>query len=680
VKLLFFSILLCSHILFAQSTYLKMDPKKPVKVDYQAKSWNKSPDKIDTAAILFRDAGSGRLAKIEMQESEANSGYFIGFYQIGFRPDADVLPEVYVVPQKMLSSQDQLKKIEQLIKEGTLLKKPFFLRQESSALQAISVFDTREQAVQAYQDHKSSKPIVDRAALEAQQRAKMAAEKLKMEELAKVQALERQRIEAEEKRKIEEMKRKQLELDAATKLARQKQAKELAEQAMALYRKEDFVGAEAKFAKSTELDPENNTYYYQYGVTLYKNEKFNQSLVALNLAVGKEVNPVEREFYIALNHMKLKEFDSAYKEFLDVKNKNYKTISPSAAFFAGVIDFQKERYDESQKLFEYTLDNSEDVRMDEQAEAYIEQIANIKSFLANKAKKFIFTGNLGLMHDSNITNAADGTSTNLSGFRWVYGGSFEYRPIYTQAHEFSAVLAINDMYTTTSGFKAEAAYQNTDPLTTSFSFPYKFKGLALGKPYQMTLSPAIESTNLNSDGSGARERIVDSTVLKNDHTFVMNEDWFSTYSLEFRNDNSKIDTTTTPAENQTATKITLSTNQTFFKNKKKTEATIYDFAIANNAAKGDNQKYQKIDLGIGYTMPWNWGTTWNGKVSIGQSTYGSHASSRKDMVYTLTTGLQKPINDNWASSGNLTYTNNGSNLDANKYSKYTLMLGMSCNY
>lgn len=655
-----------------------MDSNKPVKVDYSSKSWNKSPDKADAAKILFRDAGSGRLAQIEMQESGINSGYFVGYYQISFRPEADVLPELYVVPQKMLSSLDQLKKIEQLIKEGVLLKKPFFLRQESANLQAISMFDTREQALQAYQDYKSNKPLVDRAALEAQQRAQILAEKLNLEALAKKQELERQRLEAEEKRKLDEKKRLQAEMDAATKLARQKQALALADEAMKLYRKEDFKGAEEKFEKSSELDPNNSTIYYQYGVTLYKNEKYNKSLVSLNLASGKDVNPVEKEFYIALNHMKLKEFDSAYKEFINVKNKNDKMLSPSASFFAGVIDFQKERYDESQKLFEYTLDNSNDAKMDQQAEAYIEQIANIKSFLTNKAKTFIITANLGLMHDSNILNSATNTSTSLAGFRWAYGGGVEFRPIYTPNHEFSTTLNLSDMYSTDSGMKAKTEFQNTDPLSYILAFPYKYKGQAMGKPYQMTLSPSIESTSMNADGAGSREKIVDSTVLKNDNTFVMNEDWFATYSFEIRSDSSKI-AVADPNEDQTASKITVGTSQTFFKNKKKTEAMIFDAAVANNAANGNNQKYLKLDVGLAYTQPWLWATNWNGKLALSQTNYGSHSSSRKDTSYTLSTGLQKPINDSWASSLNFSYVNNGSNLDSNKYNKYTLMLGMAYN-
>jgi hypothetical protein len=167
--------------------------------------------------------------------------------------------------------------------------------------------------------------------------------------------------------------------------------------------------------------------------------------------------------------------------------------------------------------------------------------------------------------------------------------------------------------------------------------------------------------------------IVDSYILKNDNTFVMNDDLFSTYSLEVRSDNSKI-TATDSADNQSATKITLSTTQTLFKDKKKTEAMLIDLAVALNQAKGDNQRYQKYDLGLSYMKPWVWGTNWNGKLGGYYSKYPNNSQSRVDTNYYVNTGLLKPINESWSTALNLNYTNNMSNVDSNKYNKYSIML------
>lgn len=661
---------------------LKLDPNKPLRLDYDSKSWNKNPQAVDVSSIILRDAGSGRLARIEMQETGPDTGKFIGNYQIGFRPDSDILPEIYVAPQKMLSSSEQLKKIDSMIKEGLLLRKPFFLRQVSRNLQGISVYDSREQALQAYQDYKVNKPLVDPAALEAFERAAQEREKLKLLAMQSAQEASRLAMEALEKKRIEDLKKQQEAMDAAEKERRIQQAKDLAREAMVLFKKEDFKGAEAKFAKATELDPSNTSYMFPYGVTLYKIEKYNQSLVALNMAQGADVNITERDYFKALNHMKLKEPDPAHKYFTEVKSKNDKALSGTASFFAGVIDFQKERYDPAQKNFEYTLDNSTDPKMDQQAEAYIEQIANIKYFLEQKSKKFLVTLSLGLQYDSNILNvAAANAQTSMAGLRAAYGGTFEYRPVYSQNHEFSGIIGFSDLYSWDTSFKAKNEFQKTDPLSFNLSLPYKYKGLLWDKPFQATITPGYDTTYMNVDESKSgvqnRETIVNSMYVRADNTFIRSEDYFATYSLELRNDQSQIDAT--DDENQSANKLTLSTAQTVFKNKKKTEAQIYDGALTMNNAKGKNQAFTRIDLGVSYTWPWLTNVTWNGRLGAFYSNYAQHTDSRKDSGLAANIGFQRPFSERWAGTGSLMYTKNNSNLSTNAYDKYILMLGANYN-
>jgi hypothetical protein len=64
---LFILGLLVSTVGYSQSgNYLKIDPTKPIRVDYNSASWNKNPNAVDSAALLFRDSGSNRIAKIEI--------------------------------------------------------------------------------------------------------------------------------------------------------------------------------------------------------------------------------------------------------------------------------------------------------------------------------------------------------------------------------------------------------------------------------------------------------------------------------------------------------------------------------------------------------------------------------------------------------------------------------------
>lgn len=673
-RLIFFvSLLLLPLSLLAQqdARKMKIDATKPIRIDYESPSWNKNKDEIELAAILIRDANSGQTAKVELKETGTNTGIFEGFYQLSFAEAnvaTEITPELYVAPLKMLQSTEQLKKMEMLIKDGTLLRKPYFLRVEGGK-QLITVYDSKDQALNAYKTF--MQPILQKQALEAQRLAEKEAEIKRLAEMAAKAKSERERLEAEERRKKEELKRKQAEMTAAEIARRKKLALDHAFQGVEDFKKENFKSAEENFTKATELDPDNNKFYYQYGVVLFRNEKYNKSLTVLDLAKDPAVNQTELEYYKGLNYYKMRDSNSAYKEFAKVKDKDDPKLSASAAFYMGLIDFEKERYDEAKSQFEYVLDKSSDPKIDEQAEAYIEQIANIKMFLVRKAKRWTLNLSGGMQYDSNILLQTSGSTTDLAGWRASYSAGLEYRILFEEKYEWSAALNYSDMYSMDNKFQAAANFQNTDPLMVTLYLPYRLKGTYFGKPAQLTFSPGYETMSMNADGSGARENIMNSAVLKNEATLVMGDDWFSTYSLELRSDTSLL--TSSAEEDLTATKVTLNTSNIFFKNKKKTESVTYDAGLALNQAKGSNQRYQRLDLAGTYAAPWKWETSWNGKLGLGYATYPNHSSSRADTIITLSTGLAKPFTETLNGLLNLTYTNNGSNVDSSKYDKYILM-------
>ncbi len=157
----------------------------------------------------------------------------------------------------------------------------------------------------------------------------------------------------------------------------------------------------------------------------------------------------------------------------------------------------------------------------------------------------------------------------------------------------------------------------------------------------------------------------------------MSEDWFSTYALEFRSDTSLLDTSSTPDEDLTATKITVSTTQTFFQNQKKTEAWIGELGASQNTASGKNATYSRVDLAATYMAPWKWETIWTARLGIGSANYSEHTSGRTDTNTALALALRKPFSENL--SGTLTgvYTINSSTLETSDYSKYLIMTGIS---
>src|SRR5690606_32446603 len=198
-----------------------------------------------------------------------------------------------------------------------------------------------------------------------------------------------------EKRKAAERLKEQQVLNAAEKEKRKKEAQAFAEAAMDSYRVGQFKQAEEHFEKSVSLDPENKTYYYQYGVTLYRNDHFNKSLVYLKLASGNSFDHIERDFYMGLNHYKLKEYPQALTAFKKVEDTNHDPLGPSASFYIGLVNYAEIKYEEAKAAFQKSLDTSKDPKLDERSEEYIERIEREMYFAKNKAKKFIISAYFG---------------------------------------------------------------------------------------------------------------------------------------------------------------------------------------------------------------------------------------------------------------------------------------------
>ncbi|PWU19513.1 MAG: hypothetical protein C5B49_05695 [Bdellovibrio sp.] len=683
-----FPIIACISFFFQSAfgqedaRHLKLDTRRTLRVDYHSDAWNKDPQKVESSMLLIRDAATGKLVKIEVSETGPNTGLFVGYYQISFgsgeNTPTEVTPEVFVAPRELMK-KGSLKDIEKLISEEKLLRKPYFLRLEGKSIQAISVYDTKDQAVQAYQDFLVTgmgRPIVDRAAMEAQKQAQLAAEEKKQLDARAKAETERQRLEEEEKNKKLELLRKQAALDAVEKAKRIAQAKSLATEAMKLYEQEKFSEAEENFQKASELDPENQNYNFQYGVTLYRNEKYNPSLVMLKM-VKEDVDPTEKHFFMGLDYLKLKDFDSAYREFLDVKSKNDKKLSAAAAFYAGVIDYQKEHYDSAKGLFEFVLDSSSDPKIDQQAEAYIEQVANIQKFQEMQKKKFIVSANLGINYDSNILamNLANAPSDH-AGFRGVYGGSVEYRAVYTPKNEFSGLISISDFYSTDNSFKADPTLQNLDPLVIDIKMPYRWKGQAFGKPYMLGLTPYFEDIHMNADGVGSRESILNSTALAFDQTFVVSDSWFSMVTLEARHD---VSLTTPPsdADNLTANKFTLYTTQTLFLDSKKSSGCGIEAGFINNQAIGDNQSYNQVTVAGSYFSPVGTNKLWTNRLGVLNSNYPKHLTGRADNNISFSTGLRSPLTEVLSLNLGANFAHNQSSISNYTYDRWSLTTSLA---
>ena len=691
-----FSLALCAFLIssYAHAKSSGIDAQSDLKVQYGSSSWNNDSTKIESAALLVRDAKTGKMAQINLEESEPDSSIFSGNFRVQWKGQKKINPQIYIPPNHLRGKRDWIERVSNQIKSGKLKRKPFLFKKDQKVFEVFDTSSQAKSALKAYRQEKAAKRLqptklnpLDKESVAA--KAVMEAAKLKAAlDRQKRLALEAAQRESErirmaqiERQKALALLKQQKALAAAEKKRRKKEAQKVAQQAMKKYLAGQNQEAVSLFEKSIQLDPENKVYYYQYGVALYKIQSHNKSIVILKEADSKQVNPAERNYYIALNHFRLQERKPAFEYFQKVRQANHKILSPSAGFYQGMIEFQQHQYEKAKPHFEYVLDTSEDPKLDERAEQLIERIASILFFAKQKETKFFLNATLATQYDSNILLLSNetlqqDTSTEDSGLRLIGIGGFKYRPVFGKHHEFSTDLDLAYYYS------LDDAFSSADPFQATLSTPYTYKGKVWNKGYKLDVTPGYELLYMDALNTGSRDNILKSTKIDIDQTFVMSERWFAKYSFGFRIDDSQL-AVTDAADDQSAKKYTLETTQTFILDKGKTRMAIGGLGFTINSADGANNNYFRYDLSASYIRPLkvsSWDLSWVASLSYYNQNYGDRDDNRKDNNFALSNTLSKPLGEKYSVSVTADYTNNNSNVTANTYNKYTIMTSFSANH
>ncbi len=667
-----------------------IEAAKTLRLTYGYPPWNKSPDKIDSATIILREGRSGQIVQINLEETEPDSSIFSGLFSLSWKNIESISPEFYIPPQELLNDKGGLEKITAMIKNNELKRKAFILRKNKNGLQLVEIYDTKDQAKLAMRalrgeeeitDQENHRPLISRSAIDAGVLAEQAAEQKRAAEALS----ERVRMEQVEAQKAAEAIRNfKLTSELAQKKS-QARAAETAASALADFKAGNTTQAVKKFEKAVELDPENKSFYFQYGIALYKAELFNRSLVMFTLAqensknTKNSVDPVELQYYIGLDTYRLKQYKDAIAAFEKVVAAKHPTFSASANFYIGVCLFEQQDYANAQARFQSVLDSQSDKNLDSRAEQYIEQILRIQEFEKSRAHKWNFTGTLGFMYDSNVIFASDTilqtSPTNSAGDRILSVGSLRYRPVYETDKEFAAQLDISNIYTTDSSLKYNQTLRNADPLIIDLSTPYTIKGVFEGKGFKLDLVPTFEKVLMSFDNN-TQKPILTSYIFKALSTFVMNENWFANYNFELRQDIADY-TQSIGNDDQSAIKFKLSNSNLYFLNKEKSRIFQFDDAYTRNSAVGKNFVFDRLDLGGGLLGSSFWETMYTTKLSYFLLSYTTNANARLDNNIGLSAGLSKKLNENFSTGITTAYNINSSNVDAFQYKEYNILLSMT---
>lgn len=478
--------------------------------------------------------------------------------------------------------------------------------------------------------------------------------------------------EEEQAKKRAELLARQEQISRAEKAKKQAQAADLVKKADDFYQQQKYDEAVDLYEKATQLDPENDSYLYRYGVSLYKNEDYNKSLAALSMADVSDDQVTEKDYYVALNHLKLKDYDKALKKLKDIQEENDPNLSPPASFFAGTIEYQQQKFPAARKSMEYVLDNSQDPQMDKAAEEMLEQIDRMETFYASKNEKYRFTFFAGPIYDQNVLNiATNNVATDVQAFRLNYGASALGVWYRSPTSDFGTQLAVSDYYSTNTSFQGEATLQTADPLEFSFTAPFHKEFVMQDRSLNWELIPTLKSIYMSPTG-GTRSEIIRSTGVSTSVAAPIKRDLYLSGKLEFYTDQSYL-TTSSSDDDQSGSKYSLTITPTKLLDLKGEKSISTDLSYLMNQADGKNYRYNRIGLGVTYGFPGFWKSTASLRGEYAIQNYGEATTTRADTTTSITAGLNKDLTKRWNLATTLQYTMGHSEVELYKYNKVMAM-------
>lgn len=654
----FFLTTLVASVALSLGQQITLLENQPIYIEYQTQ--NKSST---SQFVTVKEVQTKRKASVELVPSEQDKAILKGYFRIQMNMDK--------FPSQLLEFET---------KAGAKLF-AFVLPNTNSSEKALSVvlFQT-EKEWQAF-----SVQFLNKASDDLQkklQEVKASTKGLNKEQVQvkkdtivrlndRIQEQARLSFETQEALKRDELlKQQQAQDEAAKKIAKEK-AKEQAALGDAAYKAEKFPLAVTHYQKAYELDPDNDRFLYQYGVTLYKVGNYNKSLSILSLAEDGDQDPLEHRYYVSLNHMKLKELDKALEGFSDLQDEKDPSISPTAAFFAGTIEFQKSAYAKSKERFQYVMDNTRDPKLDKQAEAKIEEIDRIESFLESQREILRYNLYAGLQYDGNVLNiSTQNLATNSAAYRLLYGGSLTYYYFRTMTSKYAAELTVADMYSVDSNFKSDSTIQSADPLQYGLRLPINYLHAISKKAFSSNITPYYLMLNMSDDG-GARKQILSSPGILLDTQWEHSLGVFHILKLDYVMDKSSL-VVSSPDDDQSAKRMSFNYNWMKMLNVNGNKSILADLGYVSNKSDGKNNNYTKYILAATYSFPWSSKYNGSARMDYTDLKYPDNDNLRKDTILGVTIGATKDLKKNRNMGLSLSYIMNNSNVDSYKYNKFLL--------
>jgi tetratricopeptide (TPR) repeat protein len=287
--------------------------------------------------IRVKELESGKITQLTLSKDPSTPQVWSGYFVIQFFK-GDTSTKTLDFQTQSGESFNAAISQDKAVQKVTLFKTP-----EELALYEASLAEEKQKIAE--------KQIAKQIQVAKPKNAAIPINKEKVEQLVRQQgrlqeATQMSLEEAQAKKRMALIEQQQ-KMSEGAKTKKKADAAEIVKKADALYASKDYTGAEKLYSQATDLDPTEESYLYRYGVSLYKIGNYNKSLATLSMADVDQEQTIEKDYYIALNNLKLKNYDKALKQLVEIREENSPDFSPIASFFAGNIEVQQQKFPEA---------------------------------------------------------------------------------------------------------------------------------------------------------------------------------------------------------------------------------------------------------------------------------------------------------------------------------------------
>jgi len=660
-------ILLLLTIAFASWTFAKenkISQSQAILVELRD-----STGEAEEQMIRVKEVESGKITQLTLSKDPSAAQLWNGYFVIQFfKGDNSTKTLDFQTPsgESFNASTSQEKSVQRVI----LFKTP-----EELALYEATLAEEKQKVAEE-QQKVAEKQIAKQIQVAKPKVSTGPINKEKVEQLVRQQgrlqeATQLSLEETQAKKRLALIEQQQKMSDEAKK-KKKEEAAELVKKADTLYKSRKYPEAEKLYSQATDLDPTEDSYLYRYGVSLYKVGNYNRSLATLSLADVDPDQAIEKDYYIALNNLKLKNYDKALKKLIEVREEKSPEFSPIASYFAGNIEMQQQKYSDARKSMEFVLDNSKDPKLDKSAEAMLEQIDRLESFYESKKEKYRFSAFGGLLYDTNVLNTAENNAaTDTKAWRFQYGASALAILSRSMTSDFGAKLSYSDYYSMDSKFQKNADIQSADTMEVGVTLPYHLDFKSGKRDLNLEVIPGYKMTYL-PNASGSRELAIKSTDLSTSLSSPVKQDLYLSGRLDLGSDQSQL-STSVGDDDLSATRYGFTLTPTQMLDLKGDRTLTGELSYLFNNAAGKNNRYQKIGLAATVAFPTIYKGTATLRGEYALQDYKDAAVPRKDTNIGLTAGYSKDLNKQWNMLLSAQATTANSDVETYKYNKFLVM-------